>query len=174
MPAHNLHVTLVFLGSVADRRIPELEAIADRVAAASCSNAEAAALGSAASRMVVSSATGADAQLGPPLVFDRIQHWKKPRVLTATAGAPSAAASALAEALRANLTTAGFTPDLKPFRAHVTLARKVLRPVSTMDIEPVVWSFTDFALVESRTEPEGAVYTVLQTFPLGVRRSPAP
>jgi hypothetical protein len=63
MPAHNLHVTLVFLGSVADRRIPELEAIADRVAAASCSNAEAAALCSAASRMVVSSAAGADAPL---------------------------------------------------------------------------------------------------------------
>jgi 2'-5' RNA ligase len=33
-------------------------------------------------------------------------------------------------------------------------------------MEPVEWRFTAFALVESKTDPEGPVYTVLQSFPL--------
>jgi len=35
-------------------------------------------------------------------------------------------------------------------------------------MQSVLWSFTGFALVESRTESNGSVYTVLQTFPLQV------
>jgi 2'-5' RNA ligase len=30
----------------------------------------------------------------------------------------------------------------------------------------VFWSFTEFALIESRTEAQGAVYRVLRSFPL--------
>lgn len=53
------------------------------------------------------------------------------------------------------------------FRPHVTLARKVYRSARTIELQPVTWSFTDFVLVDSKTLPEGAVYTVLERFPLG-------
>jgi 2'-5' RNA ligase len=174
VPAHNLHATLVFLGSVAKRRIPQIEAIANRVAAASGAAAEAAAAGSAASGTVVSSTASADAPLRPSLVFDRIEHWEKPRLLCATTSTSSAAASALAEALRQNLTAAGFTPDLKPFRAHVTLARKVPRGSHESTMHSVLWSFTEFALVESRTGAQGSLYSVLNSWPLctEVRKMP--
>lgn len=79
-------------------------------------------------------------------------------------GAPPA--HALASALKCELTAAGFTPDPKPFRPHVTLARKV--PPGTPDraMQSVLWSCAEFALVESRTGPGGSSYSVLNSWPL--------
>jgi 2'-5' RNA ligase len=152
VPARNLHVTLLFLGSVAADRLPQLEALAARVAGAN---------------------------VAPPseLVFDRIEHWEKPRVLVATAS-PSpgvAIAGALAAKLFEATSRVGFAPDLKSlgfvddvtlgeFRPHVTLARKVAHPVPAADIEPVPWRVTQFALVDSRRGPDGSEYSVLATF----------
>jgi 2'-5' RNA ligase len=104
------------------------------------------------------------------VIFDAIEYWKKPKLICATArpaAAVNASAGALAGALKSHLTGAGFTPDLKPFRAHVTLARKVPRGSHDRTMQSVLWSFTEIVLVESRTEPEGAVYRVLTPFPLG-------
>src|SRR2546421_394268 len=58
VPAHNLHVTLAFLGSVPERRIPELRLISDQVAATLPPE-------------------------GPPLrlTFDRIEHLKKAHII---------------------------------------------------------------------------------------------
>ena len=166
VPTHNLHVTLLFLGSVAERRTPELEAIGARVAAAGTSHAGAAPL--------------------PQLAFDRVEHWEKARILVATVSAQSttgatttpglasmgglhsglAAAEALASGLLREAHRAGFTADLKPFRAHVTVARKVARLTHSLHMREVLWAVTGFALVESRTEPQGAVYNVLKSYPL--------
>ncbi|MDB6090596.1 MAG: thpR [Gammaproteobacteria bacterium] len=152
VPAQSLHATLAFLGSVPERRLAELQVIAGRVAAAFFG--------------------GMDANSVPPqLIFDRLEHWRKPQIICATVGAECgegvAVAGSLAEALKGETTAAGFIPDLNKFRPHVTLARRVLHPIPAMDIDPVVWSFTEFVLVESRTEPGGAVYRVLKSFPSG-------
>ena len=104
--------------------------------------------------------------------FDRLEHWKKPQVICAIpaeadAAAPvsaSQAAATLAEALRFQLVEVGFAPDLKPFRAHVTLARKVRRPRGGLEIEASLWSCRQFSLVESRTEAGGALYSVLDSW----------
>jgi 2'-5' RNA ligase len=151
VPGQSLHATLAFLGSVPERRLPELQVLAGRVAAAFFA--------------------GMDANAAPPqLIFDRLEHWQKPQILCATVGAECGEAVAvvgsLAEALEREAMAAGFIPALNNFRPHVTLARKVLHPVPAMDIDPVVWSFTEFVLVESRTEPGGAVYRVVKSFPL--------
>ena len=60
----------------------------------------------------------------------------------------------------------GLTPDRKPFRSHVTLARKVARPKALPGLRPVVWRFDAFALIDSRTEPGGPLYSVIDSYPL--------
>jgi RNA 2',3'-cyclic 3'-phosphodiesterase len=147
---HNLHATLLFLGSVAESRVSEV-----------------AALGAPAAAEALVAHDGSSA---PAFVFDRIELFQKAHVLVATTSAASGTghlvANALAGSLQRETSRAGFAPDLKPFRAHVTLARKVAFLKTVLRMEPVEWRFTAFALVESKTDPEGPVYTVLQSFPL--------
>ena len=157
VPEESLHVTLAFLGSVPERRVAELQAIARRVAEAP----------EAGAPMLVS--------------FDRLVHWTKPRILCAldaegsagfeAAGAPRvgalAGAPALAESLKGETTARGFSPDLKPFHAHVTVARKVAHAPAAQPLSPVPWTFDAFALIESRTEPTGPVYSVIESYLLG-------
>ncbi len=141
VPEESLHLTLAFLGSVPERRVTELHAIARRVAQAAA-------------------ASGA-----PILVsFDRLVHWAKPRILCALDSEALAGAAALAESLKSETHAAGFSPDLKPFHAHVTVARKVGHARPTQDLPPLLWSFNAFALIESRTEPSGPVYSVIESY----------
>ena len=105
------------------------------------------------------------------LVFDQIEFWEKPRVLVATASPASAAGHAVAEALNRTLqretSRAGLHVDAKPFHAHVTLARKVGRVTHELGLHPVAWRLSELALIDSRTEPAGPVYTVLASLPFG-------
>ena len=148
VPMHNLHATLLFLGSVAESCLPDLIAIGSLVASAS---------------EVRTSA--------PELVFERIEFWAKAHLLVATTAAPAsgpahAVAVALAEMLQRETSRLGLTHDLKPFRAHVTLARRVVRVSRSFDMRAVHWALNEFALVESRTAPEGSQYSVLESFAL--------
>jgi RNA 2',3'-cyclic 3'-phosphodiesterase len=137
----NLHVTLAFLGSVPVTRVLELQRIAT--------------------------------ELAPPLAihapisltFTRLVHWKDAQVLCALAP-ESPAAGALAVALQEASTAIGFSPDRRPYQAHVTLARKVLRPGPLLRLRAVTWHFDAFALIDSRTAPSGPVYSVIDTYPL--------
>jgi len=94
-------------------------------------------------------------------------------VLCAVADEEAAFAAALASELKSALLYGGFTPDLKPFRAHVTLARKVRSASPDLAIDPVSWTFTGFALAESRSGPEGVLYSVVDSWLLD-RGTPAP
>jgi 2'-5' RNA ligase len=143
VPACNLHVTLAFLGAVPERRIAEMQRLAGTQAAA----------------------LERDRPLA--LTLERFDHFSRAQVLCVLAAADDVApAQALARALQQASAAAGFNPDLKPFRAHVTVARKVLRATAPAALRPVVWEFTSFALVSSRTEPAGPVYSVVESYPL--------
>ena len=149
VPADNLHVTVAFLGSVPERRLPELADVAGRAAAPRTPG------------------SGEAGSPGSPLelIFDHIEYWRGAHVLCALPAEPGPQAGALAQRLQGLLVQSGFTPDLKPFRPHVTVARKVVRPADTM--QPVVWRFTELSLVESRTLPQGALYSVVESYSLG-------
>lgn len=144
LPVESLHVTLAFLGSVPESRLPELTAVADSVAGR----------------------WRAERRGALPLSFDAVEYWAKADLLCAAATKPPEAAAELAEMLKEALLAAGFTPDLKPFRAHVTLARKVSRSRSHRSATPVHWSCDSFALVQSRTDSVGASYSTLRAWPL--------
>lgn len=159
----SLHVTLAFLGSVPGSRVPELGRIA---------------------RAIAASFPPVDGRLR--LRFERLVHWKRAQILCALAGAaddtaadaenavarntawPEASAAvgapALAAALVEQTALAGFTPDLKPFRAHVTVARKVVHPPARHERFALQWDFGAFALIDSRTEPAGPVYSVIESY----------
>jgi RNA 2',3'-cyclic 3'-phosphodiesterase len=148
---HNLHTTLLFLGSVAESRVSEVATIGARAAAETLVARD-------------------DFSWPPGFVFDRIELWQKAHVLVATTSASSGGghlvANALVGSLQRETSGAGFAPDLKPFRPHVTLARKVAFLRTVLRMEPVEWRIAGFTLVESRTDPDGPVYTVLQSYPL--------
>jgi len=142
MPAANFHLTLVFLGSVPRSRLPAVEE-----AAASC-------VQSSASPSV-------------EVVLDGIEYWRRSQLLCVTASATPPAVTRLAASLSQALTARSFTPDLKEgLRAHVTIARKIRRPIQIPQIKPQAWLFRSFALVESKTKPEGSAYTVIASYPL--------
>jgi 2'-5' RNA ligase len=146
VPPENHHLTLAFLGSIPDERVADARAIGREVAR----------------RM-------------PPgtrikVELDRLDHWRKAEIVVAEADTPAPAAT-LAESLKAALSAGGFAPDLKPFRAHVTLARKVSRASAGLRMDSVRWSFASLALIESRTLPSGSLYSVVDSWVLGERGS---
>ncbi|HYC10458.1 MAG TPA: RNA 2',3'-cyclic phosphodiesterase, partial [Steroidobacteraceae bacterium] len=132
VPVASLHVTLAFLGSVPHSQLPQLQRIA-REQAAACGQKEPLCL-----------------------TFGPLAHWPRQQILCLPATEGADGAHALAAALRDATAAAGFRPDLKPFRAHVTVARKVARFARAPVLRPVVWRFAAFALLESRTEESGA------------------
>jgi 2'-5' RNA ligase len=146
VPAANLHVTVAFLGSVAESLRSEVERIGAGVAAQG--PGEEAAPGAALA-----------------LAFDGVAFWAKPQVLVATCSAPPPAASALAARLWRALAPLPIPPDVRPYRPHVTLARKVRRPAPGLEIRPVTWPVTAVTLVESVTDPAGARYEPIASWP---------
>jgi 2'-5' RNA ligase len=142
--ADNLHVTLCFVGAVEEERVGALRAVAAGV-------------------------RGERATLS----FDAFDYWDSSKILCATApengDAPVAGfARRLGEALLA----AGFTPDIKPFRAHFTLGRKVRAELAAGIAWPAAWpeNFVlradRFALMDSRRNDAGSVYSVVESWPL--------
>ena len=125
------HVTLEFLGQVPRERQPALRAAADRVHGS-----------------VV-------------IEFDRVEYWRKPQVVCLVASRVPAGLAALVTQLRAELAAEGFTLESRPFRPHVTLARKVRSGADSFLDPPFLWRTDGFALVRSVTDPAGSRYEPL-------------
>jgi RNA 2',3'-cyclic 3'-phosphodiesterase len=139
VPLANLHVTLAFLGSVPEDSLAALLELARKLAH----------VGEAIT-----------------VTLDTIEHWRRAEILCAAASAMPARAEELSGALKSALAAAGFRPDLKPFRAHVTLARQVRRAPADLGMPAVTWSFEEFALIESRTLPQGSSYSLVASWAL--------
>ncbi|HEY3784436.1 MAG TPA: hypothetical protein VGL55_04085 [Steroidobacteraceae bacterium] len=167
VPACNFHVTLVFLGSIPEARLASVRSIAEAVSHEVCEERDPGECVTAGTSRLLE------------LVFERIEYWKRAKVLCALpsdvatgalgsesgASAGRATAAALAGRLRERLLADGFAPDLKPFRVHVTLARKVNKALGHA-MRPVTWRFPQFALIDSRTGSAGSLYSALDRWPL--------
>ncbi len=126
------HVTLEFLGAVPAARQPAVRAAAE--------------------------ATG-----GEPVtvVFDLLDHWRRPQVYCLAASVTPAPLARFVSDLRAALFAQGFVPETRDYRPHVTLARKVrAAPVAPLP-EPITWTADRFALVRSLSDPAGSRYEPL-------------
>lgn len=112
-------------------------------------------------------ATAAAEGFACDLEFDRLQHWRRPQVLCLASGSTPPPLAALVDALRTALRQRGFTPESRPFRPHVTLARNARRSPPSARVEPLRWPVRSFALVESLTGPGGSRYADLASWAAG-------
>lgn len=145
VPAANLHVTLAFLGSVPGRTFDYLVEVG-----------------------------GQGDYPAIELDFDRLEYWPKPRVLVAMPSQVPPAGTAMVERLWQRIEPLGFARETRPWRPHLTLARKIRRPppvglaLEAGRLPPTGdaarWGL---ALVESATHPHGARYRPLTEWVLG-------
>jgi 2'-5' RNA ligase len=140
----NLHVTLRFLGEIAPTRVEPLlaqvRARTERVAPF-------------ALRL------GALGGLPPS---------RRPRVLM-IALEPEAPLAALASAVEQGVAAAGFEPEPRPFRGHLTLGRvRGASPsLAEVSVPPAAFDVTESVLFASELHPSGSRYTPLGRAPLG-------
>ncbi|MGZ5000130.1 MAG: RNA 2',3'-cyclic phosphodiesterase [Methylomonas sp.] len=134
--AKNLHVTLVFLGNIDDER-----------------------------EAAVTAAAGAlNVPSGMSVTFDRLSFWKKPAIYCLTGSRFDASVAELVEQLSAIAFQYGIQVDERPFRPHVTLARKA-RAAVDIDFKPIIWRADDFCLVQSCSTKDGVEYRVIRRWP---------
>lgn len=132
VPPDKMHITLVFMGNTPADRQKCFEQAADSVT-------------------------------GEPfrLVLDHCGHFPRPRVFWFGPTEYPEILAVLVKELVSALEACGFEPESRPFRPHVTLARKVReRPQTGPSI--VEWPCDAFCLVESA----GGEYSVLRRWSL--------
>ena len=144
-PAENLHLTIRFIGSV-DR--PVVEAVA----------------GALAPRALAAFDLGLDS-LG---TFGR---GRAIRVVWLGLGAGAEGAAALAAHVEAECVSAGLPGELRPFQAHLTLARARARDGARLPDLPALpqlkpWRAGELILYSSRLTKKGSIYEVLESLPL--------
>ena len=143
VPAENLHATLCFVGAIEPERLDAL-------------------------RAAVASLRGRPVRLS----FDALEYWETPKILCASASRDSSSASELSIALGEAVVAAGFSPDIKPFRAHLTLGRKISAVQAAtvpwpLPLEPpVVMRSGKFMLMSSRREGACSIYSAVDCWPL--------
>jgi 2'-5' RNA ligase len=136
------HLTLSFLGEVADDRLQRL----------------------------IEAARGVDARCFA-FAVDRLGYWPHNHLLWAGSASPPDALIELVARLRAALADKGFTEadPARDFAPHVTLVRRV--PVAREAASPatsgvIEWPVTQFSLVESRPSRSGPAYRHVALFGL--------
>jgi 2'-5' RNA ligase len=135
VPEEKIHLTLAFLGEVAADREPEVKRAAQDL------RGEAFTLG-----------------------LDRVGSFRRARVAWAgTSMAPQPLLD-LQEELAAKLAEQGFELEEREFAPHLTLARKIARPVPAAAIPAIAMQARALALV--RTETGTGRYTTLESWPL--------
>ncbi len=71
----------------------------------------------------------------------------------------------LVSSLNAALELCGYQPEQRRFLPHITLARKVKKPLIKAGLEAIHWPVRDFVLVESLPVEGGVRYEVLERWP---------
>jgi 2'-5' RNA ligase len=123
------HVTLAFLGMQQAEVIPEILDIASRLSFEPCR-----------------------------VLLDRFGLFKKAGVLWLGASELPQALTGFRHALVSALLDAGIGHDLKPWKLHLTLYRKMRKAQSIMPPESIEWSLNSFDLIESVSVRSGVEY----------------
>jgi RNA 2',3'-cyclic 3'-phosphodiesterase len=140
--ARNLHVTVAFLGAVAEERLDHVVEIARST-----------------QKLTL------DGKF--MLHLDRLEFWRRSSLIALTATQVPPELLKIVDGLRAGLRERGFElQEHDAFRPHVTLVRDVSRGPAAAAVTPVQWPVESFALVESQVGQRGSQYSVLDEWSL--------
>jgi 2'-5' RNA ligase len=139
LPPEQYHLTLIFLGEVRDDQVQAVREAGETQRIACFS-----------------------------VRFDRWEYWEGARALVASAPNLPQPLMTLRASLAAALTQRGVAFDDKPWRAHITVARKLTQAPVLPELSEFICTLRAFSLVASVTAPAGSasVYTVVDTWPL--------
>jgi 2'-5' RNA ligase len=132
----NYHITLAFVGEVSNARAASLRSIGP---------------------LEVPAFT---------VRFDTYEHWQRSEVVVIAASECPPALRDLQCTLRAELIHQKIASDPRPFRSHVTIARKVVQAPGQQAMSGFLWPVTAFQLVRSVRSDAGSSYTVLDRWSL--------
>lgn len=141
----NIHLTLVFLGSVDRASLREIEAIAAGVDGTACD-----------------------------LVVEHVAYWRHNRILWAGVEHCPDALLDVVRQLSAGARDARIELDERPYVPHVTLLRNARRGPGTAVVPSIIWPVRDIALVESAARDGGRSYEVVGRWPLKPQRAGLP
>jgi 2'-5' RNA ligase len=133
--AHNLHVTLAFLGQVNDSQVDALLPLLDAI------------------EWSVFSET-----------FSICGYWGKPKIHFIAPHTPSQQLVKLAADCERAARTVNIPIAKRDYQPHVTLQRKITTPVPALFDPNITFTFDEFHLYESCSTRTGAEYTPLYTF----------
>ena len=122
VPAHNVHMTLAFLGEVPGERVGALRDI-----------------------------SGALPRAAFTLVLDRVGEWHHAGVAWIAPSRVPAELAALQAALADSLRAREFALEARPFRPHLTLVRRRRKPLVDAPTEPLVWNVSRVSLMRSES-----------------------
>ena len=148
----NIHLTIVFLGSVDEDTVGDIK---EKV------------------NVAVKRFSPVKTRLSSVGAFP---HWRKPRVIWIGLNGNIERLSHLRNALQEELKVLGFIPEKRPFRPHLTLGRfkgpmKRDEDIQWIcdryrDITSDLYQLNELILYKSDLKPDGAVYTKMATWPL--------
>ena len=133
----HVHLTLAFLGDVPATRVEELRAIGDALP-----------------------------HRGAALNFDTLGAWRASGVAWVAPSSLPVVLTELHSRLHDALTSAGFEMESRPFRPHVTLARRCVQPHPRAHCTPIHWPVTRLALIGSELRPQGPIHSTLREWAL--------
>lgn len=136
MRADTLHLTLAFLGSTPVAQLDALVACADTLHSHAFE-----------------------------LILDRAGYWRHNRIGWLGMDEVPPPHLELVGALNTSLQTASFLVDTRPHVPHVTLLRNTTGG-ETPACEPIRWPVSEFVLVKSVPESDGAYYEAIRRWPL--------
>jgi RNA 2',3'-cyclic 3'-phosphodiesterase len=137
VPAENYHLTLAFIGEVPRDKLGALKGVG---------------AAQRARKFTVR--------------LDAYEYWPKAGVVIAAASACPEPLEHLHRALGAALERCDVALDSRPFRPHITMARKVPQAPVLQAMSEIVWTPRSFQLVRSVSTPDRSVYTVVDSWPL--------
>ena len=103
------------------------------------------------------------------LRLDHLACWSHSGILWLGASRVPPELSNLVQELNSRLQRCGFSPERRPFQAHITLARDFTGPAPPAELErPLVWRTEQVVLAESLQTEWGVRYVVLAHWPSAI------
>ncbi len=133
----NLHITLVFLGEVAEQDKDELIEKINKL------------------------------HMQPfELELTRTGWWRKPQILWIGTSSVPEELLQLVKSIRKCVNKQGLKAEKREYQPHITIARKAKHIKLTKDTLNIKWKVDSFALMKSSTAADGVNYEVIREWPL--------